>query len=81
MTGVQTCALPIYNALQPRRTTSPDRDNIVSEPLGKDPPAAMRHLANKPPCDHSDADLPAAAGQIGDLSKVATVNSARKLPA
>jgi hypothetical protein len=69
------------NALQPRRTTRPDRDNIVSEPLGKDLPAAMRHLANKPPCDHSDAYLPVGAGQIGDLSKVATVNSARKHPA
>jgi hypothetical protein len=33
------------NALQPRRTTRPDRDHIVSEPLGKDVPAAMRHLA------------------------------------
>jgi hypothetical protein len=69
------------NALQPRRTTRPDRDNIVSKPLGKDLPAAMRHLANKSPCNHSDAYLPAGAGQIGDLSKVATVNSARKHPA
>lgn len=29
------------NALQPRRATRPDRDNMVSEPLGKNLPAAM----------------------------------------
>jgi hypothetical protein len=68
------------NALQPRRTTRSDRDHVVSAPLGKDVPAATRHLANKPPCDHSDAYLPAGARQIGNLSKVATVNSALEHP-
>ena len=60
------------NALQPLPMTRPHRDNIVSEPLGKDLPPAMRYLANNPPCDHSDAYLPADAGQIGNPSKVAT---------
>ena len=69
------------NALQPRRTTRPDRNDIFSEPLGKDLPAAMRHLAKKPPCYHSNAHLPAGAGQIGNLSKVTTVNPTRKHPA
>jgi hypothetical protein len=65
------------NALQPRRTTRPDRDNIISEPLGEYPPAAIRHLTNKPPRDHLEAHLFAGAGQIGNLPKVATVNAAR----
>lgn len=69
------------NALQPRRTTRPDRNNMVSEPLSKDLPAAIRHVPNEPPCDHSDAYLLAGAGQIGNLSKVATVNSARNYAA
>ena len=64
------------NALQPRRTPRPGPDNIVSEPLGEYPPAAMRHLTNKPPRDRLEAHLAAGAGQIGNLPKVATVNAA-----
>jgi hypothetical protein len=61
------------NTLQPRRTTRPDRDNI-SGPLGENPPAAMRHLTNKPSRDHSEAHLSAGAGQIGaDSDEVARV--------
>jgi hypothetical protein len=63
-------------ALQPCRTTSSDRDNIVSEPLGENPAVAIGHLTNEPPRDHSDADLFAGAGQIGNQPKVATVNPA-----
>jgi hypothetical protein len=65
------------NALQPRRTTRPNRDNIISEPLGEYPSSATRQLTNKPPRDHLEAYLSAGAGQIGGLPKVATVNAAR----
>jgi hypothetical protein len=69
------------NTLQPRRTTRPDGDNIIREPLGENPPPAMRHLTNKPPPDHLEAQLSAGAWQIGNLPKVATVKSARGHPA
>lgn len=70
----------MHDALQPHRTTRSDRENIISEPLGENPPAVIRHLTNEPPRNHLDADLFAGAGQIGNQPKVATVNPAREHP-
>lgn len=51
------------NALQPRRATRPDRDNMVSEPLGKNRPAAMATACfHSRWCTYSDAPVPNLSG-------------------
>jgi hypothetical protein len=66
---------------QPRCSARPHRDNVVTEPLGENPPTAMRDLTNEPPRDHPEAYLSARAGQIRDSSDVSAMNSARRRPA
>jgi hypothetical protein len=50
------------DAFQPRCSARPHWDDVVTEPLGENPSATMRDLADKPPRDHPETDLPARAG-------------------
>jgi hypothetical protein len=69
------------DAFQPCCSARPHRHDIVTEPLSENPPMTMRDVTDKPPRDHSEAYLPARAGQIRDLSGVSAMNSARRSPA
>jgi len=67
----------VDDAFQPSRPARPGGENIVPEPFSENPPAAIRHLANKPPRDHAEAYLLAGTGQIRDLSVVSAMDSSR----
>jgi hypothetical protein len=71
----------VDDAFQPCRPTRPGRENIVPEPFGENPPPTMRYLANEPSRDHAEAYLLACTWQIGDLSVVSGMDSARSRPA
>jgi hypothetical protein len=47
------------DVFQPSRPATSKRDNIFSEPLREDPPAAMRHLTREPPREQSEVRLSA----------------------
>ena len=64
------------DAFQPRCLARPQRHYVVTEPLGENPPMAMRDLTNEPPRDHPQVYLSARTGQIRDLSGVSAMNSA-----
>jgi hypothetical protein len=63
------------DVFQPSRPATSKRDDIISEPLCEDPPAAMRHLTREPPREQSEAHLSARRRQIGDVPDVPAVNS------
>ena len=47
------------DAFEPRRSARPGLNNIISEPLGENPSATMRHLAGKPSSDQPELHRPA----------------------
>jgi hypothetical protein len=47
------------DVFEPCRPTPSKRNDVFSEPLRKDPPAAMRHLACEAPREQSEAHLSA----------------------
>jgi hypothetical protein len=71
----------VDDAFQPCRPARPGRENIVTEPFSKNPPPTMRHLTNEPPRDYQEAYLLARRRQIGGLSVVSAMDSARSRPA
>jgi hypothetical protein len=71
----------VDDVFQPCRPARPGRKNIVPEPLSKNPPPAMRHLANEPSRDHAEAYFFACTGQIRNLSVVSAMDPARSRPA
>jgi len=47
------------DVFEPCRPTPSERNDVFSEPLREDPPAAMRHLACEAPREQSEAHLSA----------------------
>jgi hypothetical protein len=50
------------DTFQPCRPARPGRQNIVTEPLGENPPMTVRDVTDESPSDHPEAYLPARAG-------------------
>jgi len=47
------------DAFEPRCSARPERNNGLSEPLGENPSATVRHLAGKPSGDQPELHRPA----------------------
>ena len=65
------------DAFQPCCSARPQWDNLVTEPLGENPPTAMRDLTQVPPRVYLEAYWPARTWQVCDLSDVSVMDSAR----
>lgn len=71
----------VDDAFQPCRPARAGRENFVPEPLSENPPPTMRYLANESSRGHAEAYLLTPTWQIGDLSVVSAMDSARSHPA
>ncbi|MET4359413.1 hypothetical protein ABIC08_009395 [Bradyrhizobium sp. RT9b] len=66
------------DVFEPCRSTPSKRNDVFSEPLREDLPAAMRHLACEASREQSETHLCARGWQIGNAPDVAAMDAARR---